>query len=365
MNHPKRISHFAIISIISCGFVSFSSLAKGDNEIQGIEIGGYLMLDHNRFDSSFLEDSDNSKNLTDIRRVGLSFKTQLQDDWKAKLQISFSDDNAEIKGAYLQYKGWQWADLTLGKQKEAFGLEKLMSSRNLMMTERSLATEAIAPGRALGASLSGDFSSINWQLGYYQLDETEDASAVTGRLTWLPWQQDNNLLHFGVAFSERDLNGSEFRINEQMEVYSSDSLIEGKKLLADKASLSGIELLWQQDGFTAMSEWQKSVVTNTSNDQFDYQGGYVQLSYQLSGKNQKYKKGVLGTMSKGWQLTSRYSQFELIEEAREAQIFSVGVNYTVNKHLKFMADYIKAKQFIDNSEFDSGDAISLRAQYSF
>jgi len=331
-----------------------------------IKITGDLMLDHDLFESGLMEDNDEYQSLSEIRRARLSFKTKLMDGWKAKLKVDFSGDNIKVKDAYITYRGLDWADLTIGQQKEGFGLEKLSHSRDAMMIERSIVTTALSPGRSLGMSLAGGASSYNWQLGYYQPDESESTTAFTGRAAWLPWHQDDEVVHLGIAFSERELNGSDYRINERLEVHTSDSLFEGEKLSADKESLQGIEFLWQQAGFTTLAEWQKSTVSDVNNVEYDYQGGYVQLSYQLSGDNRAYKKGEIGAVSTpGWEFTSRYSHFELVEENREAQVFSVGVNYTVNQQLKFMADYIKSKQTDASDELAPNDAISLRIQYSF
>ena len=75
----------------------------------------------------------------------------------------------------------------------------------------------------------------------------------------------------------------------------------------------------------------------------DYQGGYVQLSYFLSGVGREYDQGVLDQPLKtGWELTSRYSQFDMQRENKQAKIYSVGVNYYVNPQIKLMADVIKA-----------------------
>jgi len=354
------INSLLIMIVIFCSAVSTHVWSKK------IKVSGDLMLDHDNYESGFLEDGDSSMQLSEIRRARLSFKTELMDDWKAKLKVGFSDDNAEIKDAYIKYKGWEWADLTIGKQKEGFGLEKLAHSRDALMIERSIVTSALAPGRSLGINLLGGETAYNWQLGYFQPDENESATAITGRFAWLPWRHENELVHIGFSFSERDLDGSEFRINETMEVHTSDSLIEGEKLLANKESLQGIEFLWQQSGFTAMAEWQQAKVTDTDNVEYDYRGGYLQMSYQFSGENRKYKKGELGKVTtRGWELTSRYSQFELVEEANEVKIYSVGVNYTVNENLKFMGDYINANQFDGNNKLSSDNAISLRAQYTF
>jgi phosphate-selective porin OprO/OprP len=358
MNHLISKSGLIIFTIF-CSLLSTHALSDK------IKVSGDLMLDHDIFDSGFLEEGNSSEKKSEIRRAGLSFKTEFMDDWQAKLKIDFSGDNIELKDAYMKYKGLSWADIVIGKQKEGFGLEKLSSSRNAIMIERSLVTSALTPGRSFGINLSGGETKFNWQLGYFQPEE-DSSTAITGRLAWLPWREKDELVHIGLAFSERDLDGNEFRINEKMEVHTADSFIEGNTIFANKESLQGVEFLWQKSGFTALSEWQQATVTDTDNVEYDYKGGYVQVSYQLSGGNRKYKNGELGkVIHSGWELTSRYSYFELVEEGHEVETYAIGVNYTVNDRLKFMVDYIKAEQFEESIKFSADNAISFRAQYTF
>ncbi|MBQ4833563.1 porin [Pseudoalteromonas sp. MMG010] len=353
------------IAVIGC-FASQVSFAKTYDDI---DLSGYIMLDYDKFDTSLLEDSSlasGSENNFEIRRARLSLKSDIDDNWKSKFQLGFANDEVEIKDAYLTYTGWSFAELTIGQQKESFGLEKRTSSRNTLMIERSMISEAFSPGRSLGVSLSGEVASINWQLGYYEPDPDESTSAVTGRLTWVPWQQDTNLLHVGVAFSERKYDGNEFRVNEPLEVYTADSLLEGDKINADSLSQQGVELLWLKDKLTVMAEWQQAEITSIENTTHDYDGGYVQFGYQVSGGYRKYKNAKLGASSQpGWEITGRYSLLNLKQENQDAKSYAIGVNYTVNKNIKFMADYIKAEYFEAGGEITSGDAISLRFQYSF
>lgn len=345
---------------------SGQSFAKKNDDVN---VSGYVMFDYDKFDASLLENPESdigTQTLSGIRRARLSFKSNIDDNWKSKFQLDVAGDNAEVKDAYVEYTGWKFADFTIGKQKEAFGLEKLTSSRNLLMIERSMVTEALAPGRSLGISASGQLSAFNWQLGYYQPDAEEATSAVTGRVTWLPWQQDHNLLHLGFAFSERKYDGNEFRINEKLEVYNSDSLLEGNKISADTASIQGVELLWLQDRFTVMGEWQQASITSVDQTNYDYEGGYVQVSYQLSGGSRKYKNDKLGYNTQaGWELTGRYSEILLKDENEDAETYAIGVNYTVNKNIKFLADYIQADYFEAGNRIESSNAVSFRFQYSF
>ncbi len=358
----KNNNHRASTNIVATSLL----FASTNLWATAIKISGELMLDHDTFDAGYIEDGVDASALSELRRAQLSFKTTWIDDWKAKLKIDFAGDDVEVKDAYLQYSGFDWANVTLGQHKEPFSLEKLSSSSDAIMIERSLSTTALAPGRSIGVSVNGSTDALNWQLGYFQEEDEPDTHAITGRVTWLPYRQGNEFVHLGLAFSERDLNGGDFRVNEKLEVHGADSLFEGEQLLGNKASLQGLEFLWQQSGFTTMAEWQQATVTDINNAEYNYQGGYVQLSYQFSGNNRAYKQGKLGAVTTpGWEIISRYSQLALVEESREAHIYSLGLNYIVNKNLKFMADYIKARQIETGNELDFSDAISLRVQYSF
>ncbi|MCT8986309.1 OprO/OprP family phosphate-selective porin [Shewanella phaeophyticola] len=336
-------------------------------EYPELSFGGYIMLDHDQFSDIFLEDEQHSNNGTDIRRARLSAKAKLSDDWRSKFQVDIADGEIDIKDAYVQYKGFDWANITLGQQKEPFGLEKLTSSRDTFMIERSMVTEALAPGRNIGVKLSGSPGDFTWDLGYFQEANSQNSYGVTGRLTWAVIDDDDNFFHLGSALSERRLEGDEFRINETLEVYSSDSLLEGTRLDAEDMSLAGIELMWQYQGVVSMAEWIETDIDDPARGTYHYQGGYYQMSYPLSGKNRHYKNGKLGTIKAehDWELTWRMSQFELEQENRKAQTFAVGVNYLVNEDLMFKANYIRAKYQDDGVTDGYDNAFSLRAQYSF
>ncbi|UAL41552.1 outer membrane beta-barrel protein [Shewanella inventionis] len=332
-----------------------------------LSIGGYIMVDHDQFSDLYLEDEENSNDGTDIRRARLSAKAKLSDDWRSKFQVDIAEGEFDIKDAYIQYKGMDWANITLGQQKEPFGLEKLTSSSDTFMIERSMVTEALAPGRSMGVKLDGNPGNFTWNIGYFHDDNSQNSQGVTGRLTWALIDQDDNFIHLGSALSERKRNGDEFRINETLEVYSSDSLLEGTRLDAEDMSMASIELMWQYLGVVSMAEWIETDIDDATRGEYHYQGGYYQMSYPLSGKNRRYKDGKLGTIKAkhDWELTWRVSQFELEQEDRKAQTFAVGINYLVNKDLMFKANLIRAKHQEDGETFGYDNAFSFRAQYSF
>ena len=356
-----------IVTSIWLSIIVMSLTCLAD-EYPTLKFSGNIMLDYDHFDENFLEtpEDNESDSELEIRRLRLSLESDFHPDWSAKLSLD-GNEGSEVKDVYVKYHGWAMADFTIGKQKEPFGLERLMSSKNLLMIERSMINSAISPGRSYGIKAAGGQNSVNWQLGYFQDDNAAKSNAITGRLTWTPWLNNKNFVHVGASFSERSLHGDDFRINQTMEVNGADSLIEGATFNADSASLTGVELLWQQNGFVSMAEWQQSKVKADDGNESLYEGGYLQLSYLFSGKNRQNENGILkGVKTKNdWEITTRYSQLKLDQENSEAKIFSAGVNYYFNKDCKLMADYINAEYVDDGDSSGSGNAISLRAQYRF
>lgn len=359
-------SLFILSASVSAADVLIEEISEEVKKLPTLKFNASVMLDYDTFDQEFLENADHGDNHGEIRRARLGLFSQLSQNWSAKFKVDVSDD-VEIKDAYIAFTGWDWADITIGKQKEPFGLEKQMSSRNLLMIERSMMSEAIAPGRTNGAKLSGEYNNVNWQLGYFQDDNGENSNAVTGRITWAPLHTKKNLVHLGLSASERSLHDDEFRINETMEVHTADSNVEGKKLTADNASLLGAEFIWKHKALTTMAEWQMTDVENDKGNEYRYEGGYAQISYLLTGGKRKYTNGILGGVNANndWEATMRYSQLSLEEENDKAQTFSLGLNYLFNKDFKVMANYIHAKQEDDGENLDSANALSLRVQYRF
>lgn len=365
MKQSKHFKHYLLIVLMTlCCSLSQAS------EYPSFSFSGTAMLDYDRFDENFLERSSESSDELELRRLRLRFKSDFSEHWRAKLSID-ANNGGDVKDAYIQYTAWDVANITIGRQKEAFGLEWLSGSKDLVSIERSISTSALTPSRALGVSVLGNKGKLHWQLGYYQDDNTEKSHAVTGRASWAPWYAKKNLFHVGFAFSERQLKGDEFRINETLEIHSADSLFEGERFDAQHASLLGLELMWQYKGFVAISEWQQSKVQTIDGNEYSYEGGYYQLSYLFSGKNRKYKNGVLDGIStkNDWEVFFKQSQLTLTQENTEAQIWSAGVNYYASKNLQFKANYVRADNMenLTNipTETATGHAIALRMQYKF
>ncbi len=328
---------------------------------------GFLMLDHDVYQGYLLNGEQVNTSESQIRRSRLNLETQLTESLAGRLHVAYDQGAYRLLDSYIRFSRWKIGNITIGKQKEPFGFENIMSARDMTMMERSLITAAVVPGRSPGVNLSGEGAAFNWQLGFYQQANQEETHAITGRLTWTGWQNPKSTFHLGMAFSERDFNGKEYSVNEVLDINMAEPLMDNSTVSANSVSLTGLEMMWQKYGFTSLAEWQQATITDVTNDMYEYQGGYVQMSYLLSGLNRDYRRGLLRKLatSKDWEVSMRWSQMQLVIEELEAETLTLGINYHLNSNAKIMLHYMKTKYNESYVEENDGQSFSLRAQYVF
>ena len=175
------------------------------------------------------DDDDAGQTRFELRRVRLNIKTRMSDTWKVKLSLDFADDDdasAEVKDAYVEYSGWPLMNISVGQNKEPFGLEAMTSLKNTSFIERSMISDAFRPGHNIGISLDADTNNLIWQVGVYQDQDREDDGdtyAVSGRLAIVPWKKDTAFFHVGISGSYRDFDGTEFEIKESAQIHMAGS----------------------------------------------------------------------------------------------------------------------------------------------
>jgi len=338
------------------------------------DLGVSVLLDYDSFDSLFSDEDVGKFSDNEVRRARVSLKSKHNDYFSSKIQVDFDPETSkiELKDAYLSFTGFDGFWLNVGQQKEPFGLEKLNSLRKSQFIERSIATQAIAPGRNQGISIAMDRKTWFWKLGRYKLDSKDKQvkpHAMTGRIGWVPFNSKKLNVHFALAASSRKLFGEKYKINERIEVHTSDSVVEGKSIKARKVQLTGAELIIQRKAFSFVTELQKSRVQDTKDRRRSYQGYYWQLGYRLTGEAHKYQMGKFGGIKPksnygAWEITYRQSELELKKEAQVINSRTYGINYYFGKSTKVMFNYIEADNHDKNELFD-GKAYSLRFQYSY
>jgi len=355
----------------------------------GLQTGGRIVVDADRFIGIYRQDAANDmQDKTELRRARLYFKLPIAEDWSSKIQLSLAeeDNKYELKDAYLRYKGWGLAEVTIGQTKEPFGLENLTSSLNSSVIERSLAASAFALGRNTGINIANSNSKRSWSLGKYKVGNNagtkEDGGlARTARVTFSPVNDNPEYIHFGISFSNRDLDGSEYEIESDGGVHSAINFLDTPNIETDSINQIGLESAWGRGPLSLQAEYQYQKIEATESiNSTSYQAYYLQGSYFLSRDHRPYKKGRFGAVKPlssagAIELVLRYGSLESINlddkinSGADFRLSSLlfGVNYHVNKHIKFMLNVISIDStgIFNDDDQEEGDAISLRGQLRF
>ncbi len=371
------LSALALITVASTGLIATAAFASEASD--DLSVSGRIMMDQAFYDG--IHNNQQMGSAWSLRRARLALKHKPKKDWQAELEVSFDQEDSSISvtDGYLLYKGWKSVDLQFGHMKEAFGLENLTSSNVISTMERSMVTEAFAPGRNYGAALMDDSDQFSWNLGFYSASEDDsglDGYALTGRLTLSPVNTGTRLLHLGISGSVRDMQGTEFDINEPAEVDPARKIIESREIIADSINQFSLEGAFVYKAFSLQTEWMQQYVQEAdvvaTDASVNFSGHYVLASFFLTGHSRGYDGGsfddVEVTDSGAWELVARYSNVDLVDnnEGVTAETALLGINYYANSRVRVMLNIARTDVVApEATDTGRGNSVSLRFQYGF
>ena len=353
-------------------------ISQGDSSIQ---FGGRFMLDYDYFNgASNASNNGDTGSDSEIRRGRIFIKSKLNKSWEAKIQINVDDKSSkdQFEDAYLKYNGFALGSVTIGKHKESFGLEELTSSKYISTIERSMMTNAFAPGRSYGVSLSGKKGGFRYAGGIFstaQDGSDKETYSLTGRITYTPVLSKGHVIHFGLSSSVRDHGDNSFQIKERAEVHTANDkpAISAKTANVDTVNVIGLEAAGVWNALSVQTEYQQATV-NASLGGVDanYSGFYVMGSYFLTGESRPYKKGAFGKVKPSsangaWELVARFSNLDAMDNnaGTKTENVTLGLNFYANSNVRFMANYITTNVSGNTVVKTDANALSLRAQYIF
>ena len=379
LNTVKKFFGYSGAAVISL-FIAGQAVAISDD----IEYGGTVFFDADSLEGVYNPDGIGSDRVTEVRRAQLYFKLGFSKDWSTKLQLAYDEKSSstEVKDAYIRYKGWDFADITVGQDKEPFSLGLISGLKNSNAIERNIASQAFRLGRNLGVNFSSANKGYTWSVGLYDVgeygsDTTQGGGgklAVTGRFTLSPINKKRHVVHLGTSFSTRDLDGAEFEIESNGEVHGAVDILDTRNFQADSLSQYALESAWIKGPLALTGEaYYQDVKGTVDSNSASYSGYYVEGSYFLSDDSMRYKKGRFTSVnpnsnSGAWQLVVRRSFLDAEDnrDGMEVTNSMLGLNYYYSKAIKLMLNLTRTELAgYDVKALDSGDAVSLRAQYRF
>jgi phosphate-selective porin OprO/OprP len=358
---------------------------------------------------------------------------KFMNDWGYALiaDVGGSSDGPQqsnIENAFISYEGFRPVGIDLGYIDVPFTLDEATSSNDIMFIERSSAQVAavnLAAGdnRAAAGVRRG---TNRWWGGLYLTGPTSGALhsgssqqqlGATARLTVQALQGGNYSLHLGVngeyVFTPR-ANGSSassvartvsFSDRPELRVDPTTFLNTGA-IPAKNAAVYGIEAaagyhsLFFQGEYFRYSVDQSGLSPTAPKPTLDFDGGYAQASWTLTGESRPYvpTTGAYGGIvpahplslsGGGWgafELAVRYSYLNLNSHAQPGiaatttggifggrqTTYTIGLNWYPVRNIRFMLNYLhadvnKIPVAVGGSTQGGSriDAVALRTQVAF
>ena len=328
-------------------------------------------------------------------------------DWKFQFDLEDADDSGmSIEDAFIRYRDWSPASVTVGQRRAPFSLSALTSSKYITFIERAVPTDLFTlesigiGGRTPGITLenagknhtlaggfyllrqradaldSGEFTdsagdTVEVELGTDSISnrKIDDGWGFTGRATWLPLRQSGNrLVHAGAGFGyKRYPNKRVERFRARPAVSAGERIVDSDgAIIADNFWGMNLEAASIWGPFAASAEYYYGDFGGTrTTGASDMEGFYLQGSYFLTGESRRYKSGVFTSVKVkdplggggwgAWELGLRYSHTDLGAGigADSGATLTAALNWYVNNNMTFKLNYIKT--FCDNGVTDTCD----------
>lgn len=340
-----------------------------------VEAGGRVHVDAALYD----EDISELGSGTEFRRARVLLQGEFDEDWGYKAEYDFAESTADLKDAFLQFNGLPAGKIKIGHFKQAFSLEELTSSNYTTFMERAL-PNVFVPSRRIGVGYEHYAQPFGVAAGVYGntvTDNDEDEGfGAAGRVVFAPDLGEATVLHLGLAatFMEPEttdtgVDGIRIRQRPESHVTSTRLVDTGTLEMASSLQNYGLEAAWNSGSLSFQGEYMVSSVDTDLGD-FDFDGWYVYGSWFPGGETRPYKEGAFGRVEadNAWELALRYSSLDLDDGAVQGGTeddITLGVNYYVNPHLRFMVNYVMADIEGGINGDEEADILQARVAFDF
>ena len=387
-NKMRKLIFIVIVVISSVTYLNAQTSAKK------IKFGGRIMYDMAAWNSG--DNSDNNYG-SEFRRVRLYNSGEIYGNVKYKLQLDFAGGNISYKDVWMELsEPLLNGNIRVGHFKEPLRLESLTSSKYITFMERSLPI-AFAPERNTGVMYHTNIDDkISLQAGcfleansYGNDKELTNKLNITSRITYLVMNNENNILHIGVANSRRDNSENIYSFSSQAENHLGTKLPQSVQFTGvEKTNILGAEIAYVRDRLSLQGEYLRTIVSSGNPmgfheypyaDEHELNGYYGQISYFLTGESRAYKSSYegfnrvkpnnnYGLNGKGAiELVARISKIDL-SNAEKGILDSktIGINWYLNPNTRVMFNYVMG-EFAESVApvITQENAVMMRVQLDF
>lgn len=334
------------------------------------KIGGRLHTDYDFYsaDETFQSNFSEPGSGAEFRRARFFISGLLYNRVKFMAEYDFVGQTA-FKHVYLGLTKLPFVgNFQVGHFFEPFSLEVFTSSRFDTFMEDSL-MNAFAPLRNIGASFYDSIlkDRATWAIGVFRPTaedppriRSDDGYNITSRVTAVPikLEKGRKLVHVGFGYSFSDLSESTLQFDSKPESnLTAVNFVDTGAFSAKQAHRFGWEAAAVFNAFSIQGEYALVKVNRPSGiSGVNFNGGYVMVSYFLTGEHRKYTRGAFTRVSPrknflegrglgAWEMALRFSTIDLndggIAGGQEDDI-TAGLNWYLNPHTRVMFNYVHA-----------------------
>ncbi len=329
----------------------------------------------------FMENKNEMRNGTMLRRGRLAVKTKLWEKWEAEWDMDIADNVVEAKDMWVSYDAFDNAFIKAGHFKVPFSLEELTSSRLITFMERAY-PNTFPPGRRSALGATAWFSNLHisgalygQEFGDKEQTRVSESMGLAGRLAYAPILDDEKAMHlgFGAVYQTPDDESEtiEYKIEPEVKMGDTEFCNTGDIKDVDNFMLLGAEVAASYKNMYVQGEYIQNNITRLNGaEDLSFYGGYVFAGFILTGEHRPYvvKEGEFGKIipknkDRGaLELAVRYSHMNLSDydvltdadsgaefiegvQGGMANNYTLGLNWYANPNIKIVVNYT----YVDNS----------------
>jgi phosphate-selective porin OprO/OprP len=278
--------------------------------------------------------------------------------------------------------------IVAGQFKTPTSLEEQTSSRFTTFLERGSFTDAFSFSRQIGIAANYDQNNVTFKAGVFQGNANGGGGTIQGRTyaaraTFAPQIGNGNndgFIHIGASAFHRENDDGELtiRYRQRPHHHLAGRYVDTANFPSDSDTFFGVELAGVMGPLSAQAEW-GWMSANGINGAMDakFNGGYIDISYILTGESRGYKGGafdrikvnnpVFGGGSGAFQIAARYDVIDLTDTSvgvigGKQTSYIVGLNWLLNNYSRVMANYSRSDVEGGSNDGENIDTFGLRFQ---
>ncbi len=372
---------------------SFAS-ADGQNQIK---LRGTLHFDGRFFES---DDPTGLKDTWQVTRLRPIIEGTVGGIYDFKFMPDFGQGKTIIQDAYVTARFKQQFQVTAGKFKAPFGLERLQSANDIRFVARAFPT-SLAPNRDLGVQVGGNLFgerlnyAVSWTNGVNDGGSTDAFGDVdtnsgkewTARLFAQPFAESDSFvlrgLGFGIAGSTGTFDGTtaqplvgSYKTPAQSTFFAYRGGTTSPVLANGHRTRLGPQFYWYAGRFGLLGEYTtesqdvaRTTTAGRTTASFDTSAWQLQAAWFITGEEESFRgfkpNAVFSLDNHTWgafELVARYHVLDPDDDAflggaasyadpnvsaRKASAYGLGLNWYLNENLKWVLDY-------EQTSFDGG-----------